>query len=98
ILQLPQHLRAHVDDGDFVRFLARQVVCGRGAYLAGSEDQDSHSSPATSGVTGPGVRMAGDSTPVAARIARESAASWRAGHDQHRVARVAGSYMRTRLA
>ena len=42
ILQLPQNIRTHVDHRDFIGFLARQVVGGRGADLAGAENQDLH--------------------------------------------------------
>src|SRR6185312_11493423 len=42
VLQVPQDVLVDVDDGDFVRFLARQVE-GRGpADLPCTQDQDSH--------------------------------------------------------
>jgi hypothetical protein len=45
VLQLAQHLVARVDDGDVVRLLARELLRGRAADLAGSEDDDLHASP-----------------------------------------------------
>src|SRR5690606_15608862 len=42
ILQIPQHLLVHVDDGDLVRLFAREVIRRRPTDLAGTEDDDLH--------------------------------------------------------
>ena len=38
ILEFPQHVGTHVDDGDLVRFLTGQVICRGGPDLAGAEN------------------------------------------------------------
>ena len=42
ILQVAQQLVVDVDDGDFVRLFAREVIGRRAADLAGAEDDDFH--------------------------------------------------------
>ena len=42
ILQFAQDVGPSIDDGDFVRFFARQMVRGRGANLASAENQYFH--------------------------------------------------------
>ena len=42
ILQFAQNVGPHIDNGDFVRFFARQMVGGRGANLTSAENQYFH--------------------------------------------------------
>ena len=42
VLQIAQHLFVGVDDRDFVRFFARQVISRRAPDLAGAEYHDLH--------------------------------------------------------
>ena len=45
VLQVAQHVLVGIDDRDFVGLLARQVMGGGAADLAGAEDENFHGSP-----------------------------------------------------